>query len=90
MTLKAQYSYGWSKGNVRFTSSALNSHNRDMATVVLTELSHITTGNMMKRVVQKRVINDIPAENFRPQNAENCKGCRVKDTPFLRLQHYIE
>jgi len=66
------------------------SHNRDMATVVLIELPYINTGNMMKRVVQKHVINDIPAENFRPQNAENCRGCRVKDTPFLRLQHYIE
>jgi len=65
------------------------SHNRDMATVVLIELSYINTGKLMKGAVQKRVINDIPTENFRPQNAENCRGCRVKDTPFLRLEHYI-
>jgi hypothetical protein len=60
-----------------------------MATVVLIELSYINTGKLIKRAVQKRVINDIPAGNFRPQNAENCRGCRVKDTPFPRLQHYI-
>jgi hypothetical protein len=53
-----------------------------MATVVLDELSYINTGKLMNRVVQKCVINYIPAENFRPQNAENCGDAELKIHPF--------